>query len=240
MKKTFFIPILAIAFSLCSCERKPDEGGGGDPVYLYLRSYIMTYYDFEALELTLSMDGEIIINEYPNEGVDGVLGSRNKWLGSYNSTGAMKVAYDALCEKHNDMEYNRDFVVFDGFGPHHTYGLGVDFTSIDIVSNADFDDEHPAGSSLGNIVAFRSLSLKPFIDSNYTIEGDTPERYTVIQGLLFELTPEQLVLLGRRYGDLATLSFEKEPTLSKTHTFTVTMTADDGRVFKDTVEMTFE
>jgi hypothetical protein len=233
--KKIIIPVLTVLFA-CSCGRKID---GGDPETIFLRSYVMTYYDFEGLSLTLS-DNEIIMNEYPHAGVDGVVGSRNKWLGSYNNTGAMKEVYDALCEKHNDMNFNRNFAVFDGFGPHHTYCIGVDFVSIDIVSNADFDEDHPAGSSLADLVMFETLSLKPYIDSGYTIENSFIDHFSHIECLMSSVTPDQLTLLGHRYQDFGRLAFENEPTLSKSHRFYVTLTADDGRVFTDSIQMTFE
>lgn len=54
-----------------------------------------------------------------------------------------------------------------------------------------------------------------------------------------------MLLIGAGYQTgylqrLCILKFETPPTLSKTHTFTVTMTANDGRVFSDSVRMTFE
>jgi hypothetical protein len=165
-------------------------------------------------------------------------------LASRNSEGSEKKIYDDLCEKHNDMTYLRDFVIFDGYMPFQTNCLGVDFLSIDITSDSSFDDEHPASVSLGDIVTFSSYSLKPYIDSGYKNLYDNDVFHPVVKRLS-ELTTNDLILLGGSshgyapHTYICELTFDSEPILSKTHTFTVTMTADDGRVFSDSIEMTF-
>ncbi len=200
----------------------------------------------DHMELSLSRDkqnGDIVINAYSVDGVDGVLASEYLDLGNYQSTGALKESYDALCQKHNDMTYNREFVTRDGFGPHRTMSLGIDFTSIDIVSDADFDEDHRAGESLADITGFWCVSYRPYIDSNYTLDVPNTNlgKVSTIRESLTYITPgNKLSLLEARYSNMVTLFFQSLPTLSKSHTFTVTMTADDGRVFEDSIQMTFE
>lgn len=160
-------------------------------------------------------------------------------LGNYKSTGALKESYDALCEKHNDMTFLRETVTWGPSGPREVYLLGVDFLSIDITSDSDFDDEHPAGSSLGDIVKLNSYSLKPYIDSGYKLLAPNGTVYHPVYEFVSELTPEQLILLGQR-DYIGSLRFETQPTLSKTHKFTVTMIADDGREFTASIDMEFD
>ncbi|MDR2894509.1 MAG: hypothetical protein LBU97_03505 [Alistipes sp.] len=135
------------------------------------------------------------------------------------------------------MTYNRDvsYHFWEGFHGMTTRCLGVDFISVEVVSDAHFDETHPVGESLGNVVMFKSGSCKPYIDRGYM-----GEKYIPIEMPVSELEPENLILLGNQFNDIALLEFDREPTLSKMHNITVTMTADDGRVFSDTIEVVFE
>lgn len=233
MKKILLAIFILTIF--CDCRKTETEK-------VFLRSYVMRYFDAETMRLEP-------VAYFDGTGIQIWLDDLSM-IGDYKSTGTQKDAYDAICEKHNDMNYNRDFVTFNGYQPFATENIGFDFVSIDVTSSARFDATHPAGESLGDIVLLESSSLKPYIDSGYTLE--TAERngihYSRVSDLISEITPEQLILLGSythnggsgwRYL-LATLSFKDLPSGSKEHTFTVTMTADDGRVFSDTVEITFE
>lgn len=161
-----------------------------------------------------------------------------------------KAAYDALCEKHGDMTFDRIIKIQPW---ENVMYPAVDFVSIKVTSDADFDAEHPEGEPLNDILTFDSCSAKPYIDSGYTEYDKAADirKYSVINKNLAEVTVDDLTLLGtgqtgyepverRDVGYLGILIFNKEPTLSKTHTFTVTMTADDGRVFEASVDMEFE
>jgi hypothetical protein len=215
--------ILLIVCGLMSCLKSVDEKE-------FLRSYVMTYMGTEGIFLN-GYDDSNGIREIT------ISPAEKYHLGSYYSKETKKDVYDALCEKHGDMTFMRDFVVQDGFGEYSTSNIGVDFLSIDITSDSPFDEEHSAGVSLGDIVTFSSYSLKPYIDSGYTDLYDNNVYHPIVEQLS-ELTPNDLILLGMDTY-IGTLVFDSEPTLSKTHTFTVTMTADDGRVFSDSIEMTF-
>jgi len=62
---------------------------------------------------------------------------------------------------------------------------------------------------------------------------------------LSETTPADFVLmqLFKHCKDwllMAVLCFEEQPSLSKQHTFTLTITLSDGRVFSPTVSLVFE
>ncbi len=218
MKKTLLLFIIALGLS--GCHFFTD--------WRWWRSYVYQYNDAGSISLS---DAETVFH------VEGIRISFENLslIGSYGSVDEEKIAaYDALCEKHGDMTYNRNVNIHSGM-PYDP-NIGLDFLSIDIVSDSDYDESHVAGTSLADITLFHGGTLKPFIDSGYAPTG-TYTNYSSVESLLTDLTPDQLTLLnpGTMY-----LKFVSLPTLSKTHNFTVTMTADDGRVFSDTIEMTFE
>ena len=85
------------------------------------------------------------------------------------------------------------------------------------------------------------------IDSNNgTTSG--PGGFYPLNKLVSDLQLDDLKIFGPagKYSPwdksepLAYLFFEHPSTLSKTHTFTVTLTTDDGKVFEDTITVTFE
>jgi hypothetical protein len=239
MKRLLSVVLLTALLS-GSCEHQIGKEKG---VKTFLRSYIMEYYGID--DITLDYAG--VTSEYPNGVID--LRVIDGTYVRYEDVGAKKERYDALCEKHNDMTFNRTETFYTWSTP--TRFPDVDFVSIDVVSDADFDNAHPKGSSLKDIMIFKSYTTKPYIDSGY-IEYDwgnsgnsAKKPYYPLYKVMSELSGDDLILLGYPMdsGSLkyfATLSFDTPPTLSRTHTFTVTMTADDGRVFAKSVEMTFE
>jgi hypothetical protein len=216
MKKILLV--LLIACGLMSCLKKET---------FFKRSYITNYKNVTEIELEGSPSHFSVLH-YGGS------------IGSFQSIGELKETFDALCEKHGDMTYNRKVTEFQP-GEQTVRCIGVDFTSIDIVSDSDFDAEHPAGSSLGDIVLFLFQSLKPYIDSGYTLKTDRHKGFMSFEYLISEIPQGALTMMGGYSNNaIGGMKFQSQPTLSKTHTFTVTMTADDGRVFTDSIEMSFE
>jgi hypothetical protein len=163
-----------------------------------------------------------------------------------------KVIYDSLCVLHNDMSYNteRDYIEI----PHWRDGFKGDIVSIDVVSNADFDEQHPTYSSLNDVILLLSASLYPYIMSGYkdTYEWEPDEylRYSEplmrrgsnedlyfhpINKTLSEVTSSDLILVNS-----ALRVFEKQPDVAQEHELTVTIRMSDGRVFSPTVMKMFE
>ncbi len=228
MKKIILLLVLTIGFVSCF----PDEK-------IYLRSYVMEYYDVGGIVL---QDIEGVVDTDTQFRVSTTYGSH---IGSWDSKGEQKTAYDALCRKHGDMTFNRNLKVNFGSGGGLYRYPGVDFTAIDITSSADYDDEHPAGTSLGDIVMAEFGSAKPYIDSGYKKYDKAVGRMGELKVCLInkrfnEFTPDDLTLLGYDNSYLGWFNFVSGPTLGKEHTFTVTLTADDGRVFSDSMQVTFQ
>ncbi len=216
MKKTLLLFIIALGLS--GCHFFTD--------WRWRRSYVYQYEDAGSISLS---DAETV---FDTEGIR-ILFENLSLIGSVGSVDEEQIAaYDALCEKHGDMTYNRKINIHSGMG--YNTNIGLDFLSIDVVSDSDYDESHVAGTSLADITLFYGGTLKPFIDSGYAPTG-RHTNYSSVESLLTDLTPDQLTLLH----SLMYLKFVSLPTLSKTHNFTVTMTADDGRIFSDTIEITF-
>ncbi len=243
MKWLLFIVLLA----MLSCSEKIGSEKGTD---IYFRSYVMYYWDIKDLEL----------KDNPEKGLISCSMVIGDYVGGYADTDmSHKTTYDALCEKHNDMKYDRVVRRFS-LDPNIDY-LCADIVSIEIKSDSPYNASHLAGSSLADIVILDSYSAQPYIDNEYVMydwgeqesllvhhdkSGKKP--YYPVYKKVSDLTSLDLMLLGAgscqyyKYWHyrLGVFRFQSSPTLSKTHKFTVTMTADDGRIFTASIDMTFE
>jgi hypothetical protein len=204
----------------------------GNVKKVFLRSYVREYYKPAGITLSARPDGN---------GMKFYFGF-GKYVCRYSDEGDKKAVYDALCEKNGDMTFNR--TVWVG-SPHPIIlYMSTTFVSVDVVSNADFDEQHPAGTSLADIIMLDSTTAKPYIDSGYVeYEYDKEHRYPYyfIHKMLSEVIPYDLILLGDGRGIAdGNFVFESLPTMSKEHTFTITFTDDEGSKMSSSIEMTFE
>ena len=214
--------------------------------YEIFKSYINSYYDYEEFILTLTDSKNIKVT------------GKTPWdLADWKSTGNQKKIYDNLCILHNDLNYNkkRGYIVSTDWGCNYK---GT-FTEISVISDKDFDEKHPAGSSLNDIVRFLSTSPKKFIDSNYksyydwinnypgnfnlentvrdfiNVRWEDQPCYHPIDKNLSEITISDLALV-----EWFVIIFEKQPDKEKEHEITVTIKEGDGRVFTPNITMVFE
>lgn len=163
----------------------------------------------------------------------------------YNLTGERK---EKALEAIGDINFNQK-IDFNRVG----HVLYYDFISIDIVSSAQFGDVAP-GESLASKVLYGALTIKPFIDSRYSIFGDwdAPEvqasgfwkydrfHYSEWQPIvkpLNEVTQSDMELLESNKG--MRLKFTEVPEV-KEHTFTVTITDEWGHVMTASIDYIFE
>ena len=93
--------------------------------------------------------------------------------------------------------------------------------SIDVISNKDFDAEHPAGTSLSDIMSVKYMSASVYIESGYTDLVDLNE-WKVKP--LNELQPEDLALSLHNIF----LIFDKDPDVLDTHTLRIKWTNAEG------------
>ena len=93
-------------------------------------------------------------------------------IGYWKSIGKAKKRYTALSEKYGDVSYNRHISV-----DHELYinpVVDIDIQNIQVVSNNDYDERHPAGSDLSDIINFIGASPYRFIQNNYAKRTSDP------------------------------------------------------------------
>ena len=257
-KFVFVISLITLAFMVSGCDPETLKK---------CRSYVGGYIELKEIELG-SKDSE------PHEGYDLEL-SRcimiyhksilPEMFYSMESTGKDGEVYDQLCIKHSDMSYNKIRSIGLVIDSTPVY-IDCDFLSIDIWSDVDFDESHPAGRSLADIVRFMSWSPYKYIKSGYSeyyhydkadvsaafdrsmrvfINRDYFNSVTEnccypVDHLVKDLTPEDMILLGYNIpGSLGILYFEKEPDIKGEYYFTVSIKTDNDQVLKDTVNLIF-
>ncbi len=166
--------------------------------YLMLRDIDMLPYSIEDRVVYLEFDGERVSSE-PNE---------------------RPVIFRQYAEKYNDLSWYGCQGV-----PIENPALANELTRVSIVSDADYDELHPAGTPLDDIVRLSWSSFYPFVENGYT--GDRVVSY---DKTLDELEPEELILVALSAGPVE-LRFVTAPTEEQVHTVTLTITDDNGSTF---------
>jgi len=236
MKRLILLSIVT-ALLYQSCDRAR---------YHVFKSYVTRYCKFEDIGIDTTKAGNIIIR-----------GKGRVKQYSWRDEGGEKTTYEALCRKHNDLTYNkkREYRL----SPEWGVCSAIDFKEIDIVSNKDFDAEHPAGTSLKDIVRFVSVSPKKFIDSGYketfNWRRNRPEIFKKDSMILslFQRETENYFPINRLLKDIGTddmqmlpvnthgiLFFDKEPTAEKEHTLTVTIDIGERKKLVRTITKVFK
>lgn len=241
MKTKLFLSATLLLFFTQSCDVM---------TYNTFNSYITTYYDYDDIALTLTDKGNIRIS------YDTVSFHKEyRW----NSTGQNKIIYDSLCTVHNDLGYNkkRAYIGAPDWGNCSTFGI----SHIDVVSNNNYDELHPTGELLNDIIYFISASPKKYIDSGYNFtydwDNETPEifkkepeltynfcntselpNYSPIVHKLSDIEPNELVMLPAYY--FGYLVFESSPTKVKEQKLTVTFSLSNGKKISKVISVNFE
>lgn len=183
------------------------------------------------------------------------------------STGKEKEEYDRLCRKHDDLNYNKYRSFLGNIASESLEYIDKDFTSIEIISDKDYDSNHPAGTGLSDIVRFMSWSPYRFIRSGYSRyyhyrSSDVSESFKSVMPIYFgkewfrgetdatchpvdkmanELRQEDLILLGHDWTwPIGILCFETMPDEAGEHTITVKMTTDAGDILEDSIAVSFD
>ena len=243
MKRVIFLSLAAVLLCM-GCDVSKT---------ILFKSYMTIYYYSENIQLRITDAGNIAIyREYtPKE--DNIKTASY----SFKSKGENKKIYDELCKIHNDLSYNqkRSYIVAPLWGRCSA----IDFREIDVVSDKDFDAEHPAGTSLKDIVRFVSVSPKKFIDSGYketfnwrrnkpkifkkesmisSMFHEETENYFPINGLLKDIGSDEMQMLPEDTHGI--LFFDKEPTAEKEHLLTVTIDIGERKKLVRTITKVFK
>ena len=252
--KSVFVSCLAAVLLISS---------GCDPVYEMIKcpSYVVCYVNLDSINLSAeSSDPQCIVINHGNDLPIISYGLR--------STGEEKDRYDQLCQKHNDLSYNQYRSLPTGPAIDYdsvTYNE-CDFTEITVTADKDFDETHPAGENLADIVRFMSWSPYRFILSGYSdyynynksdvseafdnvmriymneecFDSDVDATCYPVDKLIKDLTIEDLTLNGYDApGFIGMLYLEKKPSEQGEYNISVNIKTDDGRVLSDTIKMQF-
>ncbi len=145
----------------------------------------------------------------------------------YDSCGKAKDVYEELCIKNNDTEYDDWAPKPEALNPgsRQRSAFWKDIVAIDVVSDNDFDSNHPAGTSWNDVVEYIALTY-----GDYVYGGYKPIDYNVCVRYMDRLhsIPED----GLRLINQLSLFIEDIPKSAVgIHNLTITLTADDGSVF---------
>ena len=243
MKRVIFLSLVAVLLCM-GCDISKT---------ILFKSYVTRYFYSENIQLRITDAGNIsIYREYMSENK-----KVKTAIYSFNSKGEEKKIYDELCKIHNDFSYNqkRSYIADPLWGKCSA----IDFREIDVVSNKDFDSEHPAGKSLKDVVRFVSISPKQFIDSGYKATFDWKKNepgffakdpmipsmfqsetgcYFPINGLLSDIGKDEMQMLPVNTHGI--LFFDKQPTAEKEHSLTVTIYTREGKKFVRNITKVFK
>lgn len=140
-----------------------------------------------------------------------------------------------------DEEYNRLSVKhrdsFKGWTYKYNFSrfsicFAMDFSSIDIICNREYDANHPAGSSLADIVNYEAISIYPWIRSGY----QTEKKVYWISKPLSLVEPDDMTMLFVLTFKLRLLS---SPVENGDYSFHITLKTDDGLTYEIDQDVTF-
>ena len=151
---------------------------------------------------------------------------------SIKSTGEDKAWFDRICHENGDFTYSRKVRLM--YGMPGIIAYTPDIVSIDVCCEDDFDDSHPAGSSLNDYIKIKYRSVWSYIAAGYTGPDPYPE-LRVKTRQLSEITPEDLRIL---LSD-PELHFVTKPEKIGIHSLKIVLKTADGREHSDTFHYDF-
>jgi hypothetical protein len=193
----------------------------------YAESFINCYYEITGVSVKPSI--------YPSSNISFI--ALNGRSGDLTSSGEDLEWYRSICAQNNDVTFNREIWLL--LRMPETIALTPDMVSLEVTTNQDYDDLHPAGSSLNDCVMIEYWSAYPFIQAGYKPDKKDgwsyhPEFYH--KKLLSELQAEDLKIV--LYDD-CDLSFSTLPAETGVYEMTLQMTLAGGKTHKSTFKYDF-
>ena len=221
--------ILALSFLMALITNWSCGEDDGKNESIFSKSFVTHYYfpdtleiiyqekKFDTIAVSLSLDGtDWAIS--PSYHLDGCEGKER--------------IFDSLMIRYADTTYNKDIYV----GGNKALANPID--SITIISDADYDENHIAGSNLSDVVVFEGHVFGYFVlhgyPNDYRYKEYYDDRSYYIKRLLSKFRPEDYYLWEAKPF---LLKFPM-PSLSKTHHITFTFVTG-GKTFKGTEELDF-
>lgn len=220
-RNIFFLAILS--FLLFSCKNEEERAPHPHFVQYFIGEYRGGTYRMFALEDKKS--GNVTGIGIGLENV--VLYQTPEWDCSQNTEEFVKIA-----ARNGDGGYN-DWVSPDSYVMRKVFA--DNFLSVHLTSDRDWDDGHPAGTCLDNLVLWGVSTYSEFIRSGYQDYTDT---YTAEDGVLFygvvlsDVQPRHLEMISDENGSFTSprIWFLSAPAVEGPHTLTLTITTTEGKV----------
>ncbi len=149
----------------------PKPGGEPPPPDYILEnspSFILSYYGMEVLQVIVESDNKLSMFIFGDmkAGYDKIYGNIKN-----------EVLYNELCNYYGDTSYNKDIDYYIGEGYNESYICDIE--SINITAETDWDDSHPAGTLLNDLVKINGHSYFGFIKNGYADYLDQMFEYTL-------------------------------------------------------------
>ena len=213
MKRIKYLGVLLSIVTLCvACEKSEKDGLGG-----FHKNFVELY-----------VDGQIMLTEFQNEcSGDAHRLSKKQIAGfvicipspkMYFFYGPDIEKFNRWAARNNDIDFNQ--VLANGALPM-VATFADNFSKMVVTSNADWDEEHPAGTLLDDILWAEFWSYADYIRSGYETGGGNN-----VQMLVEDLKADDM----QRIRDYVIIYFTKTPTIDPIHTLTVEWTTVEGEV----------
>lgn len=192
--------VVCITMLLCGCDLVHWNE-------TYLQSYTWAYCVIDdKSEAEVVIGGDKIFFSLPLE----------KYAIRDESSGA----YDELSRLYGDDNFNT-WSYWLVFGPKSN-SWAFPFSTFEIVGVADFDDHHPAGALLNDVVEITYTTHKFFIENGYqhTDKGRASDDYSgnQVTKKLSELLPDDAIFME---PESFVLSFSSQPTIAQQNRFSL-------------------
>ncbi len=219
MQKHKILYILFTVLILTSCE----------PVKTGLRIGFIscyTYFNPDTFDVTYE-DNSVSVRLQPQHWQNNIYVNSHDFVFADNKL--LEERYNSLCEKFGDIYPGGFSCQSTDYSAYPAVCFEI-INSVSIVSDNDWNAEHPAGTLLNDMFSIGYCTFYPYISNNYT--GQT---YTLVTTSLSELQEDEMKLIQNSVRlDCATL-----PTVAQHHTLTVSFDLDTDRTATYYVELDF-